>query len=65
MLGHTIIANELIRAIESTCILNTPMVSKCSAWRDDLLNQNPVHMDKLLSNLICTEIIDWLIGLKF
>jgi hypothetical protein len=62
MYGHAVMANELIKAINSKYGVNIPQVSEYNAWFNDSLNRNPVDLKNFLTNNIIGQAISWLIG---
>ncbi|EMY77438.1 hypothetical protein LEP1GSC060_2848 [Leptospira weilii serovar Ranarum str. ICFT] len=62
MLGHAILANELIKAINNRYGLNIPQVSEYTAWYHDSLNRNPIDLKKFLTETFFGRFISWIIG---
>jgi len=63
MYGHSVMANELIKAINTKYNLNIAQVSEYNAWYNDSLNRNPVDLKKFLTNTFVGQLISWLIGI--
>ncbi|EMJ98231.1 hypothetical protein [Leptospira alstonii] len=62
MLGHAILANELIKAINDRYCLNIHQVSEYTAWYYDSLNRNPIDLKKFLTETFFGRFISWIIG---
>ena len=62
MYGHTVLANELIKSINTRYNLNIPQINEYNAWYNDSLNRNPVDLKNFLSNTIIGQVISWLIS---
>jgi hypothetical protein len=63
MYGHSVMANELIKSINSRYGLNIPQVSEYNAWYNDSLNRNPVDLKNFLTNNLFGQFISWVIGI--
>ncbi|MCE9499009.1 MAG: hypothetical protein K8R21_00585 [Leptospira sp.] len=63
MLGHAIMANELIKAINAKYNVNIPQVSEYNAWYNDSLNRNPVDLKNFLTNTFFGQFLSWVIGI--
>jgi hypothetical protein len=63
MLGHAIMANELIKSINARYNLNIPQVNEYNAWYNDSLNRNPVDLKNFLTDSIIGQVISWIIGI--
>ncbi|MCB1176833.1 MAG: hypothetical protein KDK36_04550, partial [Leptospiraceae bacterium] len=61
--GHAVMANELIKSINSRYNLNIPQVNEYNAWYNDSLNRNPVDLKNFLTNSIIGQVISWIIGI--
>lgn len=61
--GHSVMANELIDAINAQYGFNIPKVSEYSAWYYDSLNRNPIDLKNFLNNNIFGQFISWLINI--
>ena len=60
MYGHSVMANELIKAINAKYKLSIPQVSEYNAWYNDSLNRNPVDLKNFLTNEFFGQVISWL-----
>ncbi len=60
--GHAVLANELIKAINSKYAVSIPQVDEYSAWYYDSLNRSPVDLKNFLTNTIIGQVISWLIN---
>ncbi len=63
MYGHSVFANELIKAVNAKYGYSIPQVSEYSAWYYDSLNRNPVDLKKFLTDTIFGQFISWVIGI--
>ena len=63
MYGHSVMANELIKAINTKYGVSVPQVSEYNAWFNDSLNRNPIDMKNFLTNNIIGQAISWLVGI--
>ncbi|PKA16854.1 hypothetical protein [Leptospira haakeii] len=63
MYGHSVFANELIKAINSKYGYSIPQVSEYTAWYYDSLNRNPVDLKKFLTDTLFGQFISWVIGI--
>lgn len=63
MYGHAVMANELIKSINSKYGLNIAQVNEYNAWYNDQLNQRPVDLKAFLTDSIIGQAISWLIGI--
>lgn len=61
--GHTVFANELIKAIDSKYGFSIPTISEYNAWYYDSLNRNPIDLKKFLTETIFGQFISWVIGI--
>ncbi len=61
--GHSIMANEMIGAINAQYGFSIPKVNEYSAWYYDSLNRNPIDLKGFLSNNIIGQFISWLINI--
>ncbi|TGK00967.1 hypothetical protein EHO59_13690 [Leptospira semungkisensis] len=63
MYGHSVFANELIKAINSKYGYSIPQVSEYTAWYYDSLNRNPIDLKKFLTDTLFGQFISWVIGI--
>lgn len=63
MYGHSLFANELIKAINTRYGYSIPQVSEYTAWYYDSLNRNPVDLKKFLTENIFGQAISWVISI--
>lgn len=63
MYGHSVMANELIKAINAKYGVSIAQVSEYNAWYYDDLNRNPVDLKNFLTNNILGQAISWIIGI--
>lgn len=63
MFGHSVFANELIKAINSRYGFAIPQVSEYTAWYYDSLNRNPVDLKKFLTENIFGQAISWVVSI--
>ena len=59
--GHSIMANELIKAINAKYGVAIPAVDEYSAWYYDSLNRSPVDLKGFLTNSIFGQVITWIV----
>lgn len=59
--GHSIMANELILAINKQYGVAIPKVDEYSAWYYDSLNRSPVDLKNFLTNSIFGQVITWIV----
>jgi hypothetical protein len=62
MYGHAVLANELIKSINSKYGITLGLVDEYSAWYYDSLNQKPVDLKNFLTDTIFGQFITWVIG---
>ncbi|TGM83389.1 hypothetical protein EHR00_09895 [Leptospira levettii] len=63
MYGHSLFANELIKAINTRYGYSIPQVSEYTAWYYDTLNRNPVDLKKFLTENIFGQAISWVVSI--
>lgn len=65
MLGHSVIANEIIRAINYRYRLEIKPISEYLAWENDSLNQEPIDVQRMKNPILVAEIMQSLSRLYF
>ncbi|MCB1160373.1 MAG: hypothetical protein KDK45_22915, partial [Leptospiraceae bacterium] len=63
MYGHSVMANELIKVINTKYGVNIAEVSEYTAWYYDTLNQNPVDLKSFLSDGWMGQFLSWVISI--
>ena len=63
MYGHTVLANELIKVINTKYGVSIPSANEYYAYKYDSLNQNPVDLLGFLQHNIIGQMIGWLVNI--
>lgn len=61
--GHAVLANELIKSINSKYGFAIPKADEYSAWYYDTLNRSPIDLKKWLTDSIIGQAVSWVIGI--
>ncbi len=61
--GHTVMANELIKAINRKYGFQIPLIDEYAAWYFDSLNRNPIDLKRFLTENIIGQAISWIINI--